>query len=144
MTDNETPGLCQEKCGQRVQGGDSAPPLCSHVIPPGVLYPVLGHPAQEGHGAVEAGPEEGQEDDQRVEHLLCRDSLRELRLIRLEKRRLQGDLIVAFQNLKEAYRRAEEGLSIRAGSNRVRGNGFKLEKSRFRLERKKKRRNSLP
>ena len=35
------PGLRQEKCAQRVEGGDSAPLLCSREITSGVLYPVL-------------------------------------------------------------------------------------------------------
>jgi len=47
------------------------------------------------------------------------------RLRELEKRRLQGDLIVAFQYLKVAYRKAGKGLFIRGDSNRKRGNGFK-------------------
>jgi len=52
------PGLHQEKRGQKVEGGDSAPLLLSGEIPPGVLCPALEPSAQEGHGAVGAGPEE--------------------------------------------------------------------------------------
>ena len=38
-----------------------------------------------------------------------------------EKRRLQGDLIVAFQYLKGAYRKAREGLFVRGCSDRTKG-----------------------
>ena len=37
---------------------------------------------------------------QRMEHLSYEDRLRQLGLFSLEKRRLQGDMKVAFQNLK--------------------------------------------
>jgi len=64
--------------------------------------------------------------------------LRELGLFSLKKRGLQGDLIVAFQYLKRAYRKVGEGLFIRTCSDRMRGNGFKLEEDRFRLDIRKK------
>ena len=52
----------------------------------------------------------------------------------MEKRRLQGDLVVAFQYLKGVYKKAGEGHFTRACSGRTRGNGFKLIEGRFRLD----------
>ena len=45
---------------------------------------------------------------------------------------------MAFQYLKGAYRKAGEGLFIRACSDRTRGNDIKLEEGRFRLDLGKK------
>ena len=56
------------------------------------------------------------------EHLSYEDRLGELGLLTLEKRRLWGDLIVALQYLKGAYRKAGEELFIWACSDRVRRN----------------------
>ena len=55
-----------------------------------------------------------------------------------EKRRLWGDLLVAFQYLKKTYRKDGEGLFIRECSDRTRGNSFKLKEGRFRLDIRKK------
>jgi len=45
---------------------DCAPPLCSGQSPPGVPHPALEPPAQDRHGHVEAGPEEGDKNDPRA------------------------------------------------------------------------------
>ncbi|KAJ7410382.1 hypothetical protein BTVI_53500 [Pitangus sulphuratus] len=71
-------------------------------------------------------------------NLSYKERLRELWLFRLEKGSLWGDLIVTFQYLKEAYRKAGDGLFTRACSDRTKGNGMKLEESRFRLGIRKK------
>jgi len=56
----------------------------------------------------------------------------------LEKRRLQGDHVAAFQYLKGAYKKYRDNLFSRACCDMTRCNGFKLKKGRFRLGRRKK------
>ncbi|GAB0179388.1 hypothetical protein GRJ2_000404100 [Grus japonensis] len=73
-----------------------------------------------------------------LEHISCEDRLRELGLFSLEKRRLQRDLVAAFQYLKGTYRKAGEGLFTMTGSDRTRSNGFKLKEGRFRVDIRKK------
>ncbi|KAK4816195.1 hypothetical protein QYF61_012660 [Mycteria americana] len=62
-----------------------------------------------------------------LEHLSYEERLRELGLFSLGKRRLQGDLIAAFQYLKGAHKKNGDRLLSRAYCNRTGDNGFKLK-----------------
>jgi len=69
-----------------------------------------------------------------LEHLSCEDRLKRLGLFSLEKRRLQGDLVAAFQYLRRAYEKDGDKLISRACCDRTRSNGFTLKESRFGLD----------
>ena len=62
----------------------------------------------------------------RMKHLFYEDRLKELGLFCLEKRRLQRDLVEAFQCLKGKYRKGGDRLFSWVSCDRTKGNGFKL------------------
>ena len=84
--------------------------------------------AQRRHGPVRAGPEEATKKIRGMEHLSYEERLREAGVFVLEKRRLQGDLSVAFQSLKGTCKKDGNRVFSRACNNRIRGNDFKQKR----------------
>jgi len=70
-----------------------------------------------------------------LKHLCCEERLRQLGLFSLEKRRLWGDLIAAFQYLKGIYRKDGENIFSRVCCDRT-SNGFKLREGRLGIMKK--------
>ena len=80
-----------------------------------------------------AGPGEATKVIRGLWHLSFEDRLRKLGLFSLAKIRLWGNLTVAFQYLKGAYKQEGDWLFTWYDSDRTEGNGFKLKEGRFRL-----------
>jgi len=99
------PGLHKKKCGQQGKGGDLA--LYSALVRPQLEYCIQMQSPQHRRDTdlLERIQRRATKMINGMKHLSYKDKLRELGLFNLEKRRLQGDLIAAFQYLKESYRK---------------------------------------
>jgi len=73
-----------------------------------------------------------------LEHLSSEERLRELGLFSLEKRRLRGHLLAAFQYLKGACKRDGDRLFSKACCDTTKSNGFKPREGRFTLDIRRK------
>ena len=82
-------------------------------------------------------PRGGHEDDQGLEHLSYEERLRKLGLCSLKKR----SCVETSEHLpvwEWDYKGAGEGLFIRDCSDRTRGDGFKVNQGKFRLDLRQK------
>jgi len=93
----------------------------------GLLCPVLGYPVQERHRHTVDSSTKGARMMKGLEHLSCKERLRELGELSLEKRRLRGDLISVYKYVKGGCKEDRARLFLVVPTARARHNGHKLK-----------------
>jgi len=127
------PGLHQEKCGQQVKGGDSAPLLCSGETSVVESFIQLWSPQhRKNMDLLEWVQRRDTKIIRGLEDLSCEERPRELGFFSLET--VPGRPYCSLPVPEAVYKKAGEGLFTRACRDRTRGNGFKLKEGRFRLD----------
>lgn len=86
-----TPSLSQKQSGQPVKGSDSPHLLHSDEVPPGVLQQLLAFPTLEECNLLEQAQKRAMKMIKGLEHLSQEDRLRETGMLRLKRKRLQGN-----------------------------------------------------
>lgn len=104
--------------------GNSPFVLRSGETPPAVLRPALGSSAQERHGPVGAGPEEGHKNEQRDGEPLLWGKAERVGVVQPGEERAPG--------------RPYCSLFTKACSDRTRSNGFQFKEGKFRLDIRRK------
>jgi len=119
---------------QQGEVGDSTLSLSSGETTPGVLHPALEPPAQNRHGSVEVGTEEGNKNDPRAgAPLLCGKAER-VGAVQPGGEKTAGRPSRGLAVPEGACGKDGENTFNKACFDRTRSYGFSLRKSRFRLD----------